>query len=474
MNYIFILLFSLFTADLFAQSCSGFPAVPTMIPCSSAASSLSNGANINGGGTYSYCGSGNPTYSGINLSGGSIYICGNTTLSGGNFNSGTIFVACGATLTFANNVSFSGNLGIVNYGTVQVNGNLTFQNGGCYLYNEGYSAKANITGNFNFPGNQIAGYIRNSGKITVGGTLNLGAGGKVCAASASVITVGSLSTGSSNCNSSDAANNNFMFSGNATQQTIFRYSGTASLKGLFTNSANVIVQRVGSAPTLPCSNITSGWGSATVLTAAIPSLPAEPTQLGCLVNGNVNCSSNVALPVELTFFDVACENNKAVLKWATASERNNEYWTIERSRDLVNIEKIERISGAGNSTQLLKYSFEDPNTLGELVYYRITQHDYDGKSKTFDWKSIECGLSGDFNVFPNPSTGNFRVTTTMQLNEETAYYVTDRSGKVIASGVATLAPGTPFDLDLGQYEPGMYFLKVTSGEASWAARLIKR
>lgn len=476
MNFIFILLMLVLSTNVFAQSCNSFPSPPAMIACSNAASSLSNNVNINSGNTYSYCGSGTPSYSNINLSGGSIYICGNATISSGNFNSGRIYVACGASLTFSNNVTFSGNLGIINYGTVQVNGNLTFQNGGCYLYNEGYSSKTNITGNFTFPGNQVVGYLKNQGKLTVGGTFDLGAGGLVCAAGGSVINVQNFSYGTSggNCNSSDAAFNNFIFNGTGAQQTIFRYTGTARLKGKFTNSPYVIVYRAGSAPTLPCTTSpASGWGSATVITTAIPALPAEPSQAACLVNGSVSCNSVVALPVELLYFKADCEDNRVQLNWSTATERNNAYWTVERSTDLVNVEKIAQIPGSGNSSQVLKYHFEDQNSIGELAYYRISQHDFDGKSEVFNWVSIECGLVGEFNVFPNPSSGNFRITTTLASSGETVYELLDYSGKVMLSGNADLKPGQPLDLNLQNFNAGVYFLHIGSGTHAKTMKLVK-
>lgn len=475
MNIIFILLVLLYTTKLQAQNCSGFPAVSSMSPCAAASSTVSNNSNVNSGGTYSYCGNSNPTFSGINLSGGSIYICGNTTISG-NFNSGKIFVACGATLTFSGGATFNSNVGIINYGTVIFSGSLTFQNSGNYIYNEGYSSKVQVNGNFNFPGNQVTGYLRNAGKVTVTGSLNLGAGGLICASPGSVISTGSFIYGTigGNCNPSDAATNHLLFNGN-TGHTILRYSGSAIIKGTVTNSAYVVVQRMGTAPTFPCTTSpASGWGSATVITSSIPALPTEPSQNACLVNGSVSCNTATALPVELVDFTASCEGNKVRLDWQTASERNNQYWIVERSTDLINIEKIATLDGAGNSTHNIDYSFEDANALGQLAYYRLSQYDYDGHKESFGWISINCGLKGDFNVFPNPSAGNFRITTTMELSGPAHYTVTDYSGKTVQEGSTELYPGNPLDLTLEGSSSGIYFLKIQSGNESWAAKLVKK
>ncbi|MBL0033140.1 MAG: hypothetical protein IPP27_13535 [Bacteroidetes bacterium] len=62
-----------------------------------------------------------------------------------------------------------------------------------------------------------------------------------------------------------------------------------------------------------------------------------------------------SLPVELVKFDVVEENNIIRISWTTASEINNDYFTIERSNDAINWIEIEKTDGNGNSTQYLNY-----------------------------------------------------------------------------------------------------------------------
>lgn len=100
-------------------------------------------------------------------------------------------------------------------------------------------------------------------------------------------------------------------------------------------------------------------------------------------NFTVNCTS-VVLPIELlSFTGEKINENTNLLKWSTASESNNNFFTLERSNDIQNWELVEIVKGAGNSNFQLNYEVIDKNPNADLNYYRLTQTDYDGNSVTF-------------------------------------------------------------------------------------------
>ncbi len=84
------------------------------------------------------------------------------------------------------------------------------------------------------------------------------------------------------------------------------------------------------------------------------------------------------LPIELLNFSGIYENNIVQLYWTTSSEKNNDYFTIERSIDAVNFNIITIVKGAGNSTKTLSYSTEDFNPPQGTIYYRLKQTDFNG------------------------------------------------------------------------------------------------
>ena len=94
-----------------------------------------------------------------------------------------------------------------------------------------------------------------------------------------------------------------------------------------------------------------------------------------------NCS--VALPINLVAFEGEWKESNVLLEWSTASERNNDFFTVERSSDGIDFSDIAQIKGAGNSDEILNYSFLDElhylDQNATTLYYRLKQTDFDGQ-----------------------------------------------------------------------------------------------
>lgn len=103
---------------------------------------------------------------------------------------------------------------------------------------------------------------------------------------------------------------------------------------------------------------------------------------------------NTSLPIELSYFEGKEYGLNNLLYWSTASEYNNDYFTIERSSDGESWETISKLSGSGNSTQPLFYSYLDPTfKRNNLNYYRLSQTDFDGLMETFNIISINNSIN---------------------------------------------------------------------------------
>lgn len=115
------------------------------------------------------------------------------------------------------------------------------------------------------------------------------------------------------------------------------------------------------------------------------------------------------LPIELVSFEAEPTVNEQVkMNWVTAAEMNNEYFTIERSRDVVNFEAILFVDGAGNSNSTIVYHAFDENPYSGQSYYRLKQTDFDGKFTYSDIQHIylEPSVSPALTIYPNPSDQN--------------------------------------------------------------------
>ena len=119
--------------------------------------------------------------------------------------------------------------------------------------------------------------------------------------------------------------------------------------------------------------------------------------------------NEVPLPIELISFSANCHNQNLVIKWTTASETNNDYFTIERSTDAANWIIIKTVDGARNSSTIQNYSFTDSTTATSISYFRLKQTDFDGKSKyskVITIKNCKENLAPDnLVIYPNPANG---------------------------------------------------------------------
>lgn len=104
----------------------------------------------------------------------------------------------------------------------------------------------------------------------------------------------------------------------------------------------------------------------------------------------LNFNPSSPLPVELISFDatVVDEQKSVVLEWETASESNNDYFTIERSVDGYNWESITSVNGMGNSSVTTRYAYKDRQPMKGVSYYRLKQTDFNGDSEFFDIRSV--------------------------------------------------------------------------------------
>jgi len=131
------------------------------------------------------------------------------------------------------------------------------------------------------------------------------------------------------------------------------------------------------------------------------------------------------LPVELLSFNAICKNTIVNLNWQTASETNNDYFTIERTKDLHLWDFVANVDGAGNSNSPLTYTTYDLSPYTGTSYYRLLQTDFDGKSETFDPPaSVNCDEEAPFytfdivNIQTNEAQNELEITYTSPMDGE--------------------------------------------------------
>jgi hypothetical protein len=121
-----------------------------------------------------------------------------------------------------------------------------------------------------------------------------------------------------------------------------------------------------------------------------------------------NTSLSTPLPIELLTFNASVRHEFVLLDWSTATELNNDFFTIERmSEGDEKFNALSTIKGAGTKSTESNYEWIDKNPLASISYYRLKQTDFDGKYTYSDVRVIENNSTNSrFSVYPNPIAGN--------------------------------------------------------------------
>ena len=195
-------------------------------------------------------------------------------------------------------------------------------------------------------------------------------------------------------------------------------------------------------------------------THPISGMPYTAIQLG---TGEVVPTST--LPVKLVSFTGEKGKNFNELFWITASEINSEYFEVMRSSDGVNFESIGKVNAAGNSSDILQYTFVDYEQPSGTNYYQLKQFDYDGQNETFNIVAI-ANTSSEFKMnalFPNPA--NASITVNFQSTESGSHFIfiNDAQGnEIFTATIATLQGDNKFILPTQNYASGTYFVRIVS------------
>ena len=100
-------------------------------------------------------------------------------------------------------------------------------------------------------------------------------------------------------------------------------------------------------------------------------------------------AEGTVLPIELLSFTGEAISNKNILNWKTATETNNNHFSIERSIDGISYNNLINVNGSDNSTVTKSYSYTDASFTNSVNYYRLKQVDNNGAFKYFSIIAID-------------------------------------------------------------------------------------
>lgn len=224
-------------------------------------------------------------------------------------------------------------------------------------------------------------------------------------------------------------------------------------------------------------------GSATItFNSSVGSVVVSNTGAGTAIDpSQLNATASLTaaiLPIELARFSATVKGNGAsnlsvVLSFATATERNNAWFLIERSADGRVFTEIGKVKGAGNASTLQQYEFTDLRPLQGTSYYRLKQVDFDGQFSYSDLRSVVIGRANALTVSPSPAKDAVRVQLENRLTADATWQVLDFAGRIVLSGNIA-AENNTVDMNVSTLMSGNYVLRIVGTEQNVTKQFYKQ
>lgn len=188
-----------------------------------------------------------------------------------------------------------------------------------------------------------------------------------------------------------------------------------------------------------------------------------------LIQPSISGIITQSLPVELTSFQANCiDFDSKSITWSTASEHNASHYIIDKSRDGITWNVLEKTLAAGNTSSISNYSIFDEKTQDGIIYYRLTQYDMDGVFEIFNIVLVNCGsneTSTTLKSYPNPSVEGFYLDLyTREFTGPAEITISDSKGLIVYSQEVLVEKGSNvFHQKYSKADPGMYYIQVSNG-----------
>ena len=167
------------------------------------------------------------------------------------------------------------------------------------------------------------------------------------------------------------------------------------------------------------------------------------------------------LPIELLSFNSILNRNVVDLTWQTASEINNDYFTVERSKDGANWEDINKINGAGNSSQVVSYNTKDYYPYFGVSYYRLKQTDFDGNYSYSNMEVVNFNKLENSTVLIYPNPANNQITIEGNAVEIAQFRIFNIMGQDVSKLIKGIKNNyTNINIDLTNLSSGIYTIKT--------------
>jgi hypothetical protein len=181
------------------------------------------------------------------------------------------------------------------------------------------------------------------------------------------------------------------------------------------------------------------------------------------------------LPAKLKSFSGQRTNSIDELRWIVTLEHNVDRYEIEYSKDGVQYNTIASQKATGLSGSEKTYTYRNQVDFSATSYYRIKIIDLDG---AYEYSEIVV-LTPEINrkdvyLYPNPTSGIFKIHIPNVGSTNVNYRVYDDAGKLVRLKTITLLSGmNEYGGDISDLPPGTYRVVLEGKSLQWTGSLIK-
>lgn len=260
--------------------------------------------------------------------------------------------------------------------------------------------------------------------------------------------------------------------------TVKLYWEDAAFEGINLLNQLVVAHYSGTLWSSKGNGATTGGVGAGVAGTIISS--ANVTTFSPFAFGAIAGWANNPLPVTLISFTAVENGNNVKLNWSTASEVNNDYFTVQKTLDGVIFEDVKKVDGHGNSINTIEYEDFDIQPYNGQSYYRLAQTDFDGNITYSSLQPVLFNRTAnnyfDFNVYPNPVNEGqtININLASSTKQEVLVVVIDVLGQEYYSKVIVIENGsTTIAIDpYNNIAAGTYIIKASSDNDLFLKKLI--
>jgi len=184
------------------------------------------------------------------------------------------------------------------------------------------------------------------------------------------------------------------------------------------------------------------------------------------------------LPVSIFNFGGFIKSNTAYLNWSTATESNNKGFYIERSKDGQNFSSLGFVNGAGNSSQIKNYTYNDvtvKDILATTTYYRLKQVDLDGKTSYSKVLKLNLNNTEQWRLYPNPVKDAATVELNLTKASKVNVQVISRDGRIIMNtdkGILNAGVQQVY-INMQSLAKGSYIVRVKTDDDVYTKMVVK-